>query len=168
MKRMGRPADDPKIHQVKFRMTEDEVYRLSVCANMLGLTKTDIVNEGVQSIYDKLMKQIREEAKMLNLNDKTTVNDIAKEYGMSDREIELQHKENGMFVMTVDEFIEQEQSFCKGNDFTEEDVQEHIEYYGAESWSELREKLSSGSGSFAKGLHKLEYKNQRLILVTPL
>ena len=53
---MGRPTDDPKIHQTRIRMTQSEWDMLEYCAKELGKTKTDIVTEGVEIIYKNLKK----------------------------------------------------------------------------------------------------------------
>lgn len=56
MSNMGRPTDDPKIHQTRIRMTQSEWDMLEYCAKELGKTKTDIVTEGVEKIYKTLKK----------------------------------------------------------------------------------------------------------------
>lgn len=49
--KMGRPTEDPKIHQTRIRMTQGEWEMLEYCAQKLGKTKTDIVIAGVENIY---------------------------------------------------------------------------------------------------------------------
>ena len=53
---MGRPTDDPKIHQTRIRMTKSEWDMLEFCSKKLGKTKTDIVVEGIENIYKTLKK----------------------------------------------------------------------------------------------------------------
>lgn len=61
---MGRPTDDPKVHQTRIRMTQSEWEMLNYCAEALGTTKTDIVNQGIENIYKKIKTQEKENKKM--------------------------------------------------------------------------------------------------------
>nr|DAW36930.1 MAG TPA: hypothetical protein [Caudoviricetes sp.] len=99
---------------------------------------------------------------------KKIIDAVALEAKMSKKEIELQRKGNGIWVLTVDEFIEQEKEFCRQNNYDEENTLEHLESYGATSWEELKEQVSRGFGSFVSGMTKLEFEGIRVILVTPL
>ena len=54
---MGRPTDDPKIHQTRIRMTQSEWDMLNYCAETLGKTKTDVVINGIENIY-KIIKKL--------------------------------------------------------------------------------------------------------------
>lgn len=56
-KKMGRPTNSPKIHQTRIRMTDDELEKLEYCAKKLDMTKTDIINKGVENIYNELKKK---------------------------------------------------------------------------------------------------------------
>ena len=55
--RTGRPTDDPKIHQTKIRMSDDEVEKLEYCAKVLGLTKAEVIRQGIDQMYQKALKQ---------------------------------------------------------------------------------------------------------------
>lgn len=55
--KMGRPTDDPKVHQTRIRMTQHEWEMLNFCAETLGKTKTDIVVNGIENIY-KIIKKL--------------------------------------------------------------------------------------------------------------
>ena len=53
---LGRPTNDPKIHQTRIRMTQKEWDMLEFCSKTLGKTKTDIVVDGIANIY-KIIKK---------------------------------------------------------------------------------------------------------------
>ena len=53
---LGRPTNDPKIHQTRIRMTQSEWDMLEFCSKKLGKTKTDIVVDGIENIY-KIIKK---------------------------------------------------------------------------------------------------------------
>lgn len=123
--------------------------------------------EELQALIEE-RKTTLEGVKMLNFRDEKVIDAVALEAKMSKKEIELQRKENGIWVLTVDEFIKQEKEFCRQNNYDEESTIEHLESYGATSWDDLKEQVSEGFGSFATGLTKLEFEGARVILVTPL
>ncbi len=123
--------------------------------------------EELQALIEE-RKTTLEGVKMLNFRDEKVIDAVALESKMSKKEIELQRKGNGIWVLTVDEFIEQEKEFCRQNNYDEESTLEHLESYGATSWDDLKEQVSEGFGSFATGLTKLEFEGARVILVTPL
>lgn len=52
--RTGRPTDNPKRNQTKIRMTDDEVAKLNYCSEKLGLTKTAVINLGIDKVYAEL------------------------------------------------------------------------------------------------------------------
>lgn len=123
--------------------------------------------EELQALIEE-RKTTLEGVKMLDFRDEKVIDAVALEAKMQKKEIELQRKGNGIWVLTVDEFIEQEQEFCRQNNYDEESTLEHLESYGATSWEELKEQVSSGFGSFVSGMTKLEFEGVRVILVTPL
>lgn len=53
-KKMGRPTTNPKVHQTRIRMTNDEWEALNFCAKKTGKTKTDIVVEGIKLVKSRL------------------------------------------------------------------------------------------------------------------
>lgn len=55
-KKMGRPTDNPKKYQTRIRMTEEEKQTLEFCANKLNKTKTDIINIGVEKVFEEIIK----------------------------------------------------------------------------------------------------------------
>lgn len=54
--RTGRPTTDPKKNQTKIRMTDNELAKLNYCCDKLNLTKTDIINMGIDKVYSELKK----------------------------------------------------------------------------------------------------------------
>ena len=56
-KKIGRPTDDPKTHQVRMRLSEKEKEKLEYCATETGKTQTEIIREGIDIIYKKISKE---------------------------------------------------------------------------------------------------------------
>ena len=55
--RMGRPTANPKTHETRIRMSDEDVQLLSYCCEKTGKTKADIIREGIREVYKKLQKQ---------------------------------------------------------------------------------------------------------------
>ena len=55
--RTGRPTDDPKEHQTRVRMSDRDLQRLDYCAAVLGLTKAEIIRQGIELMYEKAQKE---------------------------------------------------------------------------------------------------------------
>ena len=53
-KKMGRPTDNPKTKQIGIRLSEKELQDLQYCADKLGITRTEVINKGVQLIKRQL------------------------------------------------------------------------------------------------------------------
>lgn len=54
--KMGRPTDNPKIIQTRIRMTKDEADILKECADILGVTKTEVIIRGIRQVYANIKK----------------------------------------------------------------------------------------------------------------
>lgn len=54
--RTGRPTDDPKRHETRIRMSDEDVEILEYCCKATGRTKADIIREGIREVYAKLKK----------------------------------------------------------------------------------------------------------------
>ncbi len=52
--RTGRPTTDPKKHDTRIRMTDEDVQILEYCAKETGLTKTEIIRQGIREVYAKV------------------------------------------------------------------------------------------------------------------
>ena len=55
--KMGRPTEDPRRNQYRIRLTDEEVEKLEFCSQMTGKSKADIIREGIDTVYDKLMEK---------------------------------------------------------------------------------------------------------------
>lgn len=50
----GRPkSENPRDIQYRLRLTSDEVERLEYCCKVLGLTKAEVLRQGLQAMYEK-------------------------------------------------------------------------------------------------------------------
>lgn len=55
--KMGRPkVDNPRSVQTRIRMTKEESAMLSKCAKILGVSKTNVVIQGIKKVYDAIQK----------------------------------------------------------------------------------------------------------------
>lgn len=54
--RTGRPTDDPKKHETRIRMSDEDLEILEYCCKATGRTKADIIREGIREVYSKLKK----------------------------------------------------------------------------------------------------------------
>lgn len=54
VKKMGRPTQDPKKNQTRIRMTDEEVAKLNYCSEKLSISKTDVINMGIDKVYKEL------------------------------------------------------------------------------------------------------------------
>lgn len=55
--RTGRPTSNPKVHRTSFRLSDEDVEKLEVCARVTGLSKTEIVRKGIDKVYQELNKK---------------------------------------------------------------------------------------------------------------
>ena len=54
--RTGRPTSDPKKHETRIRMSDEDVKILEYCAKVTGKSKADIIREGIREVYKRLKK----------------------------------------------------------------------------------------------------------------
>lgn len=55
--RTGRPpSKDPKSHETRIRMSDEDIEILEYCCKITGRTKADIIREGIREVYSKLKK----------------------------------------------------------------------------------------------------------------
>lgn len=52
--RSGRPTDNPKRHETRIRMSDEDVEILEYCCQKTGDTKTDIIRKGIRKVYNEL------------------------------------------------------------------------------------------------------------------
>lgn len=54
--RTGRPTTDPKKHETRIRMSDNDMKKLEYCCEQTGLTKADVIRQGIEEVYKKLKK----------------------------------------------------------------------------------------------------------------
>ena len=54
--RTGRPTDNPKKHETRIRMSDEDVKILEYCCRVTGMSKADVIRQGIREIYDKIKK----------------------------------------------------------------------------------------------------------------
>ena len=55
--RTGRPpSKNPKNHETRIRMSDEDIEILEYCCKMTGRTRTDIIREGIREVYAKIKK----------------------------------------------------------------------------------------------------------------
>ena len=52
--RTGRPTTDPKKHETRIRMSDEDVRLLTVCCEKTGMSKTDVIRLGIREVYEKV------------------------------------------------------------------------------------------------------------------
>ncbi len=55
-KKIGRPTNDPKTHELKIRMSDKYMEKLKYCQNQTGMTRVDIIRQGIDKVYLELKK----------------------------------------------------------------------------------------------------------------
>lgn len=50
----GRPTEDPKKHETRIRMTDEDLRILNFCSQKLGKTKSEIMRMGIREVYEKI------------------------------------------------------------------------------------------------------------------
>lgn len=55
--RTGRPTDDKKETRLQFRLSNGNMKKLEYAAEILGLTKAEIIRQGIDLIYEKAQKE---------------------------------------------------------------------------------------------------------------
>lgn len=53
------PSKDPKEHQKRIRMSDEDVKILGYCCKATGRTQSDVIREGIREVYKKLKKSNR-------------------------------------------------------------------------------------------------------------
>lgn len=52
--RTGRPTNDPKNHETRIRMSDEDVKILEICCQRTGLTKAEVIRKGIREVYEKV------------------------------------------------------------------------------------------------------------------
>ena len=54
--RTGRPTENPKRHNTRIRMSDEDIKILEYCCQKTGKSKADVIREGIREVYNKLNK----------------------------------------------------------------------------------------------------------------
>ncbi len=52
--KMGRPTNDPKIHETRIRMSDEDLKLLEICCKKTGMTKAAVIRQGIREVYAKI------------------------------------------------------------------------------------------------------------------
>jgi predicted DNA-binding protein len=52
----GRITTDPKKHETRIRMSDEDVRLLEECCKATGMTKTDVIRMGIREVYAKIKR----------------------------------------------------------------------------------------------------------------
>lgn len=52
--RTGRPTTDPKKHETRIRMSDEDLKLLEICCQKTGLTKAEVIRQGIREVYAKV------------------------------------------------------------------------------------------------------------------
>lgn len=54
--RTGRPTNNPKKHETRIRMSDEDVNILEYCCKITGKSKSDVIRDGIREVYAKIKK----------------------------------------------------------------------------------------------------------------
>ena len=52
--RTGRPTTDPKNHETRIRMSDEDVRVLTICCEKTGVRKADVIRQGIREVFEKV------------------------------------------------------------------------------------------------------------------
>ena len=55
--KMGRPTEDPKNRGYRIRMSDNDLEKLNFTASILGLSKAEVIRQGIDQMYEKAKKE---------------------------------------------------------------------------------------------------------------
>ncbi len=55
--KMGRPTADPKTHETRIRMSDEDVRLLAICCEKTGMTKADVIRQGIREVYERVKEK---------------------------------------------------------------------------------------------------------------
>lgn len=53
----GRPTDNPKSNRVEARLSDEELKKLNICCEKTGLSKSEVIIRGIQTVYEELKEK---------------------------------------------------------------------------------------------------------------
>lgn len=54
--RTGRPTNDPKTHETRIRMSDEDIRILELCCKITGLSKAEVIRKGIREVYERVKK----------------------------------------------------------------------------------------------------------------
>nr|DAX03146.1 MAG TPA: hypothetical protein [Bacteriophage sp.] len=54
--RTGRPTDDPKTKRMEIRISLLDSIKLEYCCETLNLSKSEVIREGINNVYQKALE----------------------------------------------------------------------------------------------------------------
>lgn len=54
--KMGRPTQDPKTHETRIRMSDEDIEILEYCCKATGKYRSEVIREGIREVYAKIKK----------------------------------------------------------------------------------------------------------------
>lgn len=55
--KMGRPTSDPKTHETRIRMSDEDIRLLTICCEKTGMTKADVIRQGIREVYERVKEK---------------------------------------------------------------------------------------------------------------
>ena len=55
--RTGRPTADPKKHETRIRMSDEDVRILEICCKLTGMSKADVIRQGIREVYNRVKEK---------------------------------------------------------------------------------------------------------------
>lgn len=52
--KMGRPTSNPKTHETRIRMSDEDIRILEECCKITGLSKAEVIRQGIREVYDRI------------------------------------------------------------------------------------------------------------------
>lgn len=52
--RTGRPTTDPKTHDTRIRMSDEDIKMLEICCQKTGLSKAAVIRQGIREVYERV------------------------------------------------------------------------------------------------------------------
>lgn len=52
----GRPTEDPKRHETRIRMSDEDIRILEECCRLTGMNKAEVIRKGIREVYNSIKK----------------------------------------------------------------------------------------------------------------
>lgn len=67
--KVGRPTEDPKDNYTGIRLSNEEIKKLDYCMRETGMNKTDVIREGIESLYSRITRKKERRVGMYSFTD---------------------------------------------------------------------------------------------------